>query len=568
MISRITAERPGTPCPWPRVPERSITRSVDNADEACQRISDWLHKCTTSHTCESGQVLAFLPKRVVEIRAPERVRLYCSEKNQEGIYLCLSHCWGGKVPLQLTKATFQIFQQDIPWKKLPLTFQQAISLTRKLGFRYLWIDSLCILQDDLDDWREEGSNMASIYSGARLTLAATGSPDSNGGLHRSQTAESNSMDGKALTLHHFVDKEGSAYSICVRSITDARRFVYRDLPLQKRAWFFQEWLLSPRIVHFTESMLFWECLAVEQGEDGTRLARSEYSGAGKRSTLVSFDQTPRDSLSTLSQSSFQRFVWHELVHSYSTLQLSYSTDVFPSLQGVTTRVAAKRQSRYYAGLWEDSIVVDLLWLSYGGLSNVSHHKDEYLAPSWSWASATRKSLAHGVMWQDWYWTLGPDYQSEFIPEVSVVSIMTKTVDDNPFGQVLSGELVLKGVCLPAWQMEGHLIPRTNRLEEYDYLCSFGLYSEGDFERLYEWHPDNESILSRSSDIQLMLIGSWPRIKSPWATKNYAYESWFLAFECIDPVGDIYRRLGVFYTMRLAFRARFLREATEQELTII
>jgi hypothetical protein len=214
---------------------------------------------------------------VLEVEGHHKVRLRLTSEREEGIYLCLSHRWGGVVPLQLTASTIKPFQEAIRWRDLPRTFQEAIDLALRLGFRFIWIDSLCILQDDIHDWRQEGSKMAAIYSGAHLTLAATGSPDSYGGLYRPMSPYDTAIrserrsDNEYREFHPYVCEfpgfqGGTPYCICA---TPSSGYTVRGLPLQQRAWFFQKWILSTRIVHFTNTMLYWECTSEGKGEDAS-----------------------------------------------------------------------------------------------------------------------------------------------------------------------------------------------------------------------------------------------------------------------------------------------------------
>ena len=91
-------------------------------------------------------------------------------------YIALSHCWGDVSAIfTTTKATFEDRLLEIPWSKLPKSFQDAISITRAIHVEYLWIDSLCIIQDDSEDWKAESVKMAEVYSGAYLTIFSNGS---------------------------------------------------------------------------------------------------------------------------------------------------------------------------------------------------------------------------------------------------------------------------------------------------------------------------------------------------------------------------------------------------------
>jgi hypothetical protein len=98
-----------------------------------------------------------------------------------GRYNCLSYCWGQGMTLKTTQETLDLHKARIPWQSLPKTFQDAIEFTRRLGVRYIWIDSLCIIQHDKEDWERESAKMYEVYRKSYLTLAATSSANAEGG---------------------------------------------------------------------------------------------------------------------------------------------------------------------------------------------------------------------------------------------------------------------------------------------------------------------------------------------------------------------------------------------------
>ena len=439
--------------------------------------------------------------------------------------------------------------------------------------------------------------MADIYSNAALTLAATASPDSTGGLFRTQQVHSIAPEKDLPATYEFRDEEGTTFTVAVRP-KPREDFTTKRLPLQERAWFFQEWLLSPRIVHFADTMLYWECASTERGEEGDWFDGRYWDRQhGRRSTLMSSNRLPLDSLSPLGRRNLHTATWHAVARSYSGLQLSYATDVFPALQGLSTRMAAQRQTAYHAGLWRDSLVVDLLWaqashpvffaklssrrISSAGGSTADESiavesiadesiadesigdggvADEYVAPTWSWASYPGE-----VFWPTSCWLKEPETQQVLIQEASIVSVATTTVSDNPFGQVLDGELVLKGLCLPAmlepsrtYENRPMLLIKTERVAEPCDLLVFDNYEL--------WYPDIGYTSPLDADIVVMLIGILPSHSND--KYKLVNESWFLVFERASHTGDIYARIGLLRTHNLAARARFLRHAVEQQLTII
>ncbi|KAK5652331.1 hypothetical protein OQA88_10523, partial [Cercophora sp. LCS_1] len=182
--------------------------------------------------------------------------------------------------LKTTKENISALREAIPVSQLPQTFLDAVLVTRSLGIGYLWIDSLCIVQDDMDDWEQESGRMASVYQNAVITLAATHSSDSTGGLFtpfNHKPYHWSSDDGCSKTIRSEDTNIWDAVEI--KSSPQLRRYftlypsddirdtqqkhpadlVNTGYPLLTRAWVFQERLLSPRVVHFTTTQLAWEC---------------------------------------------------------------------------------------------------------------------------------------------------------------------------------------------------------------------------------------------------------------------------------------------------------------------
>lgn len=151
----------GRECPLPHVPHGLSKFGVEDSGIAENLIKRWLDKCADKHPkCRGiiGDVPTVLPTRVIEIQAPEVFRLRTvSIGDERGQYTCLSHCWSGIVPLRTTSETLPRFDNTgIPWETLPLSFHHAINMTSRLGLKHIWINSLCIIQDDIEDWRMEG----------------------------------------------------------------------------------------------------------------------------------------------------------------------------------------------------------------------------------------------------------------------------------------------------------------------------------------------------------------------------------------------------------------------------
>jgi hypothetical protein len=146
---------------------------------------DWLRTCTEQHKgdCRPMQDQP-LPARVIDIGPPEipiSPKIYLSA-GEKGMYVALSHCWGSTMPVKTTMASFDSHIQSLPLKILPRNFQDATKITRQLGFRYLWIDSLCIIQDSPQDWEQESAVMENTYNNAVITIAVAAGSNCDAGI--------------------------------------------------------------------------------------------------------------------------------------------------------------------------------------------------------------------------------------------------------------------------------------------------------------------------------------------------------------------------------------------------
>ncbi|KAK5745333.1 hypothetical protein LTR17_001494 [Elasticomyces elasticus] len=171
-----------------------LSSDSTSSNQSIQKIRDWTNQCYAHWACNFWQYLngvawSAVPTRLLELTPTKRhptIRLVNTADLQEGsvFYTTLSHCWGHTLNFELLRNNARRLRTAIPWNSLPRTFQDAAIVTARLGVRYLWIDSLCIMQDDKDDWAKEASRMSAVYTNSVLNLAADASRDSHGGLFR------------------------------------------------------------------------------------------------------------------------------------------------------------------------------------------------------------------------------------------------------------------------------------------------------------------------------------------------------------------------------------------------
>jgi hypothetical protein len=144
----------------------------------------WLYECASGHRGCPAYTKPRLPTRVIDVGSSRNVslKLFSSGVEQCDHYVALSYCWGGPQPLLTTRANVDSFSSEIPQEQLPRTLADAVNVTRQLGFKYLWIDALCIIQDDQADKAIEIEKMGSIYKNSSLTIVASSSKSASEGF--------------------------------------------------------------------------------------------------------------------------------------------------------------------------------------------------------------------------------------------------------------------------------------------------------------------------------------------------------------------------------------------------
>ncbi|KAH7009204.1 heterokaryon incompatibility protein-domain-containing protein [Microdochium trichocladiopsis] len=316
----------------------------------------------------------------------------------QGKYAALSHCWGKKQPLRTTRSTLDNHLRHIPWTAIPRTFQDAIGTARVIGLEYIWIDSLCIVQDDAKDWEVESSQMMDIYSNAHLTIAATWGTGSHTGC-----------------------------TLQTKPTVYARPLVYHDvseLPLNTRGWVLQEQLLSRRVLYFTPTELRFECRTRETCE--CRL------GSCTEGNQIGPPTQPR----RYSPS------WHRLVEEYTGRLLTFQSDKLIAISGIARKLEDNADRRniqighYVAGLWRLTFFLDLLWKADTKTSSMTQHSNTYRAPSWSWAS-----MDGPVRYDAWWWSCA---RAETVA-VDLLHCHIEPSGADHFGNVRDGFIRIRGM---------------------------------------------------------------------------------------------------------------------------
>lgn len=376
-------------------------------------LRDWVQTCNPQQhpTCFPDPRGVPLPARLIYIGNQDsdlRLAQACSLEASELIYAVLSHCWGGSCPLTTTSVNIEDHYRCLPVDKLPLTFRDAIHASRSLGYNYLWIDSLCIIQDSREDWAAESVKMAGIYERADICISADAALNCYTGF----LGAPGRQPGPHANVSYDFPGSGHDYSgtMCVREVGlinhqlpfhgwEAGNIIQELRPLDQpfpagqvpsclkgrksewletksklstRGWVYQERMMSRRSLHFGQSEAGWECRS--------------------RSTC---ECMPRTRVADGLKQMYAQTRWDSICSIFSGFDLTFATDRLPALAGLAARRirSGYREGPYVCGLWETELFRDLQWmrghdkLALGDEKSPPEYRfAEYYAPSWSWAS--------------------------------------------------------------------------------------------------------------------------------------------------------------------------------------
>ena len=387
----------------------------------------WLNTCSAKHKdCELIGSRE-LPTRLIDVRdsQPRLVRTH----GRQGQYVTLSHCWGTsttgfQLPLT-TQGNLSDRLRGTPLAGLPKLFQQVITLVRELGFGFLWIDCLCIIQDDEQDWQRECARMSSVYLNAALTVAGPGAQNADYALIKPRLDPIIAY-GK-LGAQSICTIENKSSTIRVRQMPDGQsepRYVERrEFPdrLSSRGWAVQERLLSTRTLYFGSQQTYFECKKATYFED----LQYPLKAHPFRKAIVD-GTSSADLIET----------WYTLAAHYSYCNITNGNDKLPALSGLASLIAHRTSDTYCVGLWKSDLARGLSWSrahfrDFEKNAPCSLYRATRSMPSWSWASCD-----HAVGWQ-------PSWRS-FLSHVSNINVTVTPIGHDPFGQVSKGELMITG----------------------------------------------------------------------------------------------------------------------------
>ncbi|KAL2195506.1 heterokaryon incompatibility protein-domain-containing protein [Corynascus similis CBS 632.67] len=455
-------------------------------------------------------------------------------------------------------------------KDLPLTFSDAVRLCRALGIPYLWIDSLCIIQGDNADWARESERMADVYGKATLTFSADGASSSQDGLLQPVTRRrlppplkfscSSSPTADEGELNYVYGRRVFTYDgkndwSRVHSFSNVPPWIYE--PLRFRAWAFQEYLLSLRIVHFATGELLWDCRTIEACECRHQLDFSIRPQLNDPDHECWYGPTMSTSR------------WWDLVERLSRRYLTYESDMLAALAGVAKVMSAEGPPGdcYIAGHWRSDLPFSLIWRrgghmryirshSYGDTTAPSHRQAKYIAPSWAWPSVVGPIYHDNDTYMKTYWHDIHKYWQKHVV-CKVLSVSYELASSNPYGALQSGSIDIRGLTLMLYGCVD--VQDTRRNGRHG---RFKVRLKGDEIKVRfikdEWQPDRAA--GPEDVLYLPIVARCHHIELPAkAPIYYAVQTKGLALKAVPEKDDTFVRVGL---LRVHFYRRTQRALKE------
>lgn len=345
------------------------------------RARGWVQECIENHedcNLTSQEEENFMPDRVLSVREGGNgplVRLV--SRPAAGFYATLSYCWGGDQPAKTVKDKVAVYSKGMSFHSLPQAIQDAILVTIGIGIPYLWIDALCIVQDDDSDKADQIVQMHRIYRCSYVTIAASVSSRSTDGfLYNRQQLRPLKVRGR-LDDNVFSDLILSPEILAQEGIS-----YEASLPLFQRAWTFQETHLPKRILSYGHQGLVYRCQSSTHCEgvatvDSINIDTAIDPGNSRYSALP------------------HPYSWQAIMTAYSQRQLTVALDKLLGIAAMAEEYTRQKcTTEYYAGLWKEDFASQLLWVTDGEEDCSTSKPKQYIAPSWSWASVHRPVWMH------------------------------------------------------------------------------------------------------------------------------------------------------------------------------
>jgi hypothetical protein len=435
------------------ITSRPIHRD-SSSPECFEMVSNWLQECRESHQSCGKDDPNPLPTRVIDVGDKGVLPRLIETNGKIGNWVALSHCWGQDLPSLRTKTeTLSAWCKELPGDDIPLTWKDAIFITKRLGYKYLWIDSLCIIQDSKQDWLTESSRMQLVYKHASFTIAAEASVDSKHGIFKSSNVfRSHNSTSSAVVPCRSSEDNLSGILLArppLKSSSDCRG------PLSTRAWTLQEYSLSRRVLLYTCHYIYWSCLSQQYCESHSTTQNHPKSRWDSAVTFKIPQQLPLVEITKYTSVSAD---WYILLNEYANRNITFDRDRLPAISGLAKEFAATIETpynKYCAGIWQSDFRRGLLWRAlWTGLRRSA----EYVAPSWSWASMSLRMPNENARAAVSLYDRDLNYIEETDEDAIFLKFNVCMAGEDSFGEVLGGTSIrIRARCREISYIEGNRV---------------------------------------------------------------------------------------------------------------
>ncbi|KAF4620134.1 hypothetical protein G7Y89_g14689 [Cudoniella acicularis] len=412
------------------------------ADRIFSMIQEYLLDCLSNHeSCSSTQSTP-LPSFVIDVGPSDgsrELRLIENDGALSGSYITLSYCWGGPQSLQLTKSTKEGLKRYIPLNDLPQTLKDAVMITRRLGQQYLWVDALCIIQDDREAQQKEISRMGQIYKNSLLTIQATSAKAVDQGFLRMRKSPSISP----CKLVFSRDPQGKETYVYARLPTYTK--VVGDEPTDSRAWIFQESVMASRLLVYAKDQVYFTCRQGVKREDG--MWGGSYGGptiGPRHYRNLRPDLFEQGRLSPSGMRDGTLAAWYMGISLFYTPRfITDGRDRLPAVSAFAQDAHLVIGGRYLAGIWEADVINGLLWRRHSTpvvkvwLGTPLKKSELYRAPSWSWAAYDGPILCQTQRERKLV-------NQSSVYNAKIIDISTTLSGPDMFGEVKDASLTIRG----------------------------------------------------------------------------------------------------------------------------
>lgn len=437
---------------------KTLEVSQNSSSGTCITLaSSWIQECRTSHQHCHARSPTPLPTRVIDVSGSQP---FLMETNGgHGDYIALSYCWGDDktAVLKTLPSNYDAHCKEIPSSPdaMPKTIRDAIDICRRLKFKYIWIDALCIVQGrqsfqgPVPDFERESPRMASVYANATLTLGADAAEGNKEGIYRDQVFGEAphkllyGTSGAPVYVREQLARMHDDNALLQRLPTSPMSLTE---PINMRAWTLPEAIFSNRMLHYTSEELVWECNEARWCECGRRV-QVEAGGINSSNRVVRNENYSEG----LTVEELYRH-WRDILVLFSERQLGHKrdSDKFVALSRLARQFATilrihepEEAVKYLAGIWKGDIMKSLLWVVESDYARTLRDPKmqwrrpdttEPRAPSWSWASVEAPVAYHPI--------------NKFLPKATVLDISIELLHkEEEYGEVKSGNLRISGpVC--------------------------------------------------------------------------------------------------------------------------